>query len=152
VIAGEQTPPLTFRERMLGREHRTATLEGDRAIRAMSVLLPALNGGGGSARQVASAVDVVEQRGTLTQLLKQAEHIDHSKWSALSQSGHALPKVLRLAIEMTLHEDAERAAIEGELHELEHRWREADEIAAIADSLTLPERVVERVKSLRGAG
>lgn len=40
-----------------------------------------------------------------------------------------------LALEMALHEAAERRALEGELAELESRWREAEEIARIADAL-----------------
>lgn len=40
-----------------------------------------------------------------------------------------------LALEMALHEGAERRALAGELAELEARWREAEEIARIADKL-----------------
>jgi len=40
-----------------------------------------------------------------------------------------------LALEMALHEEQERRALEGELHALEAAWREAEEIAAIADGL-----------------
>jgi AmiR/NasT family two-component response regulator len=40
-----------------------------------------------------------------------------------------------LALEMALHEVSERRALAGELAELEARWREAEEIARIADSL-----------------
>lgn len=40
-----------------------------------------------------------------------------------------------LAFEMALNEEAERRALEGELADLEAAWREAEEIAAIADSL-----------------
>jgi hypothetical protein len=40
-----------------------------------------------------------------------------------------------LALEMALHEASERRALAGELVELEARWREAEEIARIADSL-----------------
>lgn len=40
-----------------------------------------------------------------------------------------------LALEMALHEDLERRALEGELEDLEARWREAEAIAQIADSL-----------------
>jgi hypothetical protein len=36
---------------------------------------------------------------------------------------------------MAAHEDAERAALEGELETLAAAWREAEEIAAIADAL-----------------
>lgn len=56
---------------------------------------------------------------------------------------HRLPRHLRLALEMALHEETERRALEGELAILEAAWREAEEIAAIADNLfapPLPER------------
>ena len=40
-----------------------------------------------------------------------------------------------VALEMALHEEQERRAMDGELAELEAMWREAEEIAAIADAL-----------------
>ena len=40
-----------------------------------------------------------------------------------------------LALEMALHEEQERRALEGELALLDAAWREAEEIAAIADRL-----------------
>jgi hypothetical protein len=46
-----------------------------------------------------------------------------------------LPREQRLALEMALHESTEQAALEGELAVLEAAWREAEEIAAIADKL-----------------
>ncbi|MFN8570563.1 MAG: hypothetical protein U0132_00825 [Gemmatimonadaceae bacterium] len=46
-----------------------------------------------------------------------------------------VPLVDRLALEMAAHEEAERRALEGELESLADAWREADEIAAIADAL-----------------
>jgi hypothetical protein len=46
-----------------------------------------------------------------------------------------LPLVDRLALEMAANEDSERRAMEGALTELEAAWREAEEIAAIADTL-----------------
>ena len=49
-----------------------------------------------------------------------------------------LPLVDRLALEMAAHEETERRALEGELAELEAAWREADEIASIADALLGP--------------
>jgi hypothetical protein len=49
-----------------------------------------------------------------------------------------VPLVDRLALEMAAHEETERRALEGELAELEEAWREADEIAAIADALLNP--------------
>lgn len=46
-----------------------------------------------------------------------------------------VPLVDRLALEMAAHEEAERRALEGELEALADAWREADEIATIADAL-----------------
>lgn len=46
-----------------------------------------------------------------------------------------LPLVDRLALEMAANEDSERRAMDGALAELEAAWREAEEIAAIADNL-----------------
>jgi hypothetical protein len=48
---------------------------------------------------------------------------------------HWIPDVDRLALEMAANEDVERKALEGELRQLEEAWREAEEIAAIADHL-----------------
>jgi hypothetical protein len=46
-----------------------------------------------------------------------------------------LPQAVRLALEMAAHEDIERRAMEGELAILEDAWRQAEEIAAISDSM-----------------
>lgn len=61
----------------------------------------------------------------------------------------ALPVAVRLAMEMSLHADDERRAMEGELRELEQRWREADTIARIADGLLVPETVSKELSNLR---
>jgi len=53
---------------------------------------------------------------------------------APSGSGR-LPLPAMLALEMALHEQDERLAMEGELDALKERWREAEEIAGIADTL-----------------
>ena len=53
-------------------------------------------------------------------------------------SGLLLPDLSQtesLALEMALHEESERRALEGELAALEAAWREAEEIARIADVL-----------------
>jgi hypothetical protein len=50
------------------------------------------------------------------------------------QKGQLTP-VAALALEMALHDEQERRAMEGELAALEGAWRQAEEIAAIADSL-----------------
>jgi hypothetical protein len=62
-----------------------------------------------------------------------------------------MPLEIRLAMEMAAHEDAERRALEGELVDLERHWREAEELAAIADALPLVSPVEERLDDLLGA-
>jgi hypothetical protein len=64
---------------------------------------------------------------------------------SLARLGHPT----RLAVEMALHEEHERRALEGELFLLEQAWKEAEEVAAIADNLLLPEGTEARLEELR---
>ncbi|MDX1577041.1 MAG: hypothetical protein R3266_01090 [Gemmatimonadota bacterium] len=50
---------------------------------------------------------------------------------------------------MATQEQAEREALEGELKGLEAMWREAEEIARIADNLFVPESVEAFIKKER---
>jgi len=61
----------------------------------------------------------------------------------------ALNSVQRLALEMALHEEAERAAMQGELAALDLAWREAEEIAGIADSLLVAPEVDQAWNELK---
>jgi hypothetical protein len=45
---------------------------------------------------------------------------------------------VRLALEMTAHEETERRALAGELTLLEREWRDAERLAAISDALSVP--------------
>jgi hypothetical protein len=45
---------------------------------------------------------------------------------------------------MLAHEDAERAALAGELKLLEREWKAADQLAKIADDLAVSDEVHER--------
>ena len=51
---------------------------------------------------------------------------------------------------MAVHEETEREALEGELALLEQAWREAEEIAEIADGLLLPTVVEDILRHYRG--
>jgi hypothetical protein len=57
--------------------------------------------------------------------------------------------VASIALEMALHQEQERKALEGELVELRAAWRNAEEMAQISDSLLIPEEVEDRVASLK---
>lgn len=56
----------------------------------------------------------------------------------------ALPREDRIALEMALHEDTERRALEDDLARYREAWREAEEIAAIADAL--PDDPLDRLR------
>jgi hypothetical protein len=56
---------------------------------------------------------------------------------------HRLPAIDRLALEMAANEDFERRALAGELAALRDAWRDAEELAAIADNLLADEALAE---------
>ncbi len=148
------------------RQKRTIHLEGADARRAASVLFPAVNRLGGTPDEVQQAVGRLERAGSAEQFLAdQARRgskltrfvpIEESSRYASPddvawQSGLlALSTPLSLAIEMALHEEQERRALDGELAELESAWREAEEIGAIADSLLLPPSIEAAIARMRG--
>jgi hypothetical protein len=136
---------------------------GAEARRAAAVLFPAANAFGGTRRDVELAVTrLVDAGGAesyLQRIARQSERqakIDE-KGRRLLGAEHgpqasgllAMPISARLAIEMALHEEQERRALEGELAELERAWRDAEEIGAIADSLLLPAWVEDALKRLK---
>jgi hypothetical protein len=126
------------------REISTVLLTGDDALRAAARLLPAVNASGASKRDVASAVTLLTETPDPNQLFaKHASDVPEGQYLSY------LSRPVRLALEMASHEDAERRALEGELHLLESAWREAEEIAAIADGLLLPAETSDRLDALK---
>lgn len=146
--------------RMLGLQARlhynndSVYLSGDAAVRALANALPHVNSEGAGKRNVRDALNVVNEVSNIPQLLQRASttkskrRADEYMDDGLAPLG-GLPAPMRLALEMALHEDDERRAMEGELHRLEQRWREADEIAKIADHLLLPPEIEEQLSSIR---
>ncbi len=131
---------------VLSRE--TEWFAGEDARRAINAILPAVNSEGGSSKKVQSAVSEIESHGHPERFVRQAAE----SWREYRHRGRSgllssMPHHTRLAFEMALHEEEERCALEGELWRLERAWREAEEIAAIADDLLLSEsasRFVDR--------
>lgn len=125
-------------------------LRGDVAKRAIATLLPRLSPTDGSARHVREANGVIESFSTVHQLL----YAMATRGGVPSSTPGAnpltrIPARDRLALEMVLHDDEERRAMEGELAALEQRWRDAEQIAAIADSLLLPADTETRFAALK---
>jgi hypothetical protein len=107
-------------------------ITGEAAVRVAALACARRNQIGASVATVQEAVRWVEARGGPDGLLRA---------TGAPRELRRVPYVERLALEMALHEDAERQALEEELTRLEAAWREADAIAAIADDLLLPPRV-----------
>jgi hypothetical protein len=63
--------------------------------------------------------------------------------------GTLLPAPVRLALEMVLHDEDEQRAMQGELAALEQRWKDAEQIASIADALLLPPDTESRFDALK---
>jgi hypothetical protein len=132
----------------LPTEEGPAILVGQDAVRALGRILPRANASGAGPRQVREAVRELEEAGGPEAYFVQADARARKRgWGWRPLSG--LPPDIRLALEMAAHEDAEQVALEGELAWLEEAWREAEELAAISDALTLPERVRIRFDELR---
>ena len=130
----------------------TAVLRHDAARTALSTILPHTNESGGGKRAVNAALDVLRDAPGTQYLLHLAANT--KSWrQTTDKHGEImlgfLPSSLRLALEMSLHENDERRAMEGELKELEQRWRDADAIAKIADEMFLPQGIEEHVRELR---
>ena len=125
-------------------------LTGPRALRALAVFMAHANAQGGSGGQVQAAVRMIDRARTPDAFLAGAEEAARRQGQGY-RDVWAMPLEIRLGMEMAAHEDAERRAMEGELAELERHWREAEELAAIADSLPVSPAVDEKMDSLRAA-
>jgi hypothetical protein len=125
------------------------TVSGDAALDAARRILPHVNHEGARRGVVSDAVHVLEETGDASRtFIRAASVLGRDPHGDPSRYLSTLPPAVRLALEMATHEEIERRALEGELRTLEEAWRQAEEIAAIADSLTLPEWVAKRLDRL----
>jgi hypothetical protein len=120
-----------------------AHFDGIEAMQAASTLLAGTNRFGANAAQVEEAVKRVEERGDAATYLRAASSLGGARNSRMTSvvnewrglgAMHLSPTEC-LALEMALHEESERRALDGELALLEAAWRDAERIALIADSL-----------------
>lgn len=122
------------------------------AMQATGQLIAGSNTLGASARHVESAVRQIESSGDAAGFLHAASR--RNSWrggrimsvvNRYRQLGALrLSATERLALEMAVHEESERRAMEGELTALEAAWRDAEEIAAICDDDLTPPKLYER--------
>lgn len=129
------------------KEHRYS---GEEARKVAGVVVARINRSGARKQSVQDAVRRLDHFGSLDAVIRYAAETE-SRSRFKSRTGHLaqVPVPMRLAVEMALHEEQERRALEGELWLLERRWKEAEEIAAISDSLLLPEGTEEFLEKHR---
>ncbi len=150
-------------------KHGAAGFTGAEAERIASIVLPKVNRFGGGKTDVAQAVRLIEGIGDSERFLRdigrRSEGVIKSMTAGVSARKaksrqleftkyglFSLPAPQRLAIEMALHEETERRALEGELAELERAWVDAEEVAGIADNLLVSDSVEAQFRKLKGEG
>jgi hypothetical protein len=142
-------------------------LTGDAAMRAAARLMPTVNRFGGKRAEVRDAVSLLEEAGDPMRALANLQarygaRPEQLRWErkfGVWKGGervkkvpgalHTLPANYRLALEMALHEDSERRAMDGELADLERAWRDAETIAKIADDMFMPASMDDDMQRLR---
>jgi hypothetical protein len=124
---------------------------GTAAIHTTGVLIAGANRYGADASRVQDAVRQIESAGDAGGFLSAASARNawrggrlmslvntYRQLGAMNLSGTE-----RLALEMAVHEETERRALEGELALLETAWRDAEHIAAICDDELTPPKLYE---------
>lgn len=140
-----------------GRTYAWRTLRGPEALRVAGQVLPHINNAGASRSQVLDAVRLLERQPDPMSFFRDEARKEEPAGGVRKRKAGAayiarFPLEARLALEMAAHEEQERRAMEGELALLEEAWRQAEEIAKIADDMFLPSGVAERLEQLRSGG
>lgn len=158
-LPGESRVPFTIRQKHLQlasiehddseagwrlsihHERGHSSLHGIHATLAAGRLLAHLNKKGASKKVVADAANTISEAGDAQQLIrnsialreKRRRNGDIMRDKSIGPFGLRYEE--RLAIEMAMHEDSERIALQGELAALEEAWKTAEEIGSISDKL-----------------
>jgi hypothetical protein len=144
----------------------TTTLVGDHATRAAQQILPTVNRFGGASKDVQAAVSYLEEAGDPVEVLMRLHRTygasaGDRRWQrkkGAAPNAKKIPGALtglpvreRLALEMALHEESERRAMNGELEALTRAWRDAEVIAKIADDMFVTAGVDAELARLKRA-
>ena len=128
---------------------------GDEAITAAAALLLRINAAGARpmmsrGRRPSRETSIQEScpvaQWTCDREAREREAVQHAHAQPVAEESSDAG---RLALEMAAREASERRALEGELHILEAAWKEAEEIAGIADDMFLPASVVDDLARLK---
>lgn len=112
-------------------------LDDEQARAVLGRAMVHVNAKGASRDNLHHAVGLLSEAGTAEDFLRATARTGRSLGKREDRPNRHLATPTALALEMALHEEGERRALEGELSALTAAWREAEEIAAIADALPL---------------
>jgi hypothetical protein len=126
----------------------TKTLGGVPALHAAGLLLSRINDRGASHRLVRQAVREIESHGGTEAMFRGIAASRDTE----GRLGRIASKPLRIALEIGANEAAESELLDGELKLLEAAWRQAEEIAGIADRLAVPAGVEAFLAKQRRGG
>lgn len=136
---------------MMPHDSGWSEFTGTAAIHATGVLIAGSNRFGAAPSRVQDAVKQIEDAGDASGFLTEAS--TRNGWrggKVFSLLNHYrglgamnLSPTERLALEMSVHEETERRAMEGELAVLEAAWRDAEIIAEISDDQLTPPKLYE---------
>ena len=119
--------------------------KGAQAVQVAGNLLSRLNHDGGSSSQIREATRRIADAGDADRYIRASSALrgTRRRKNAIFWNDDVgvlgLTSTERVALEIAVHEDAERLAMQGELTALEDAWRDAEEIAAIADGMFVDE-------------
>jgi hypothetical protein len=117
-----------------GDPHAFAEFRGQAARTVLARAMPILNRDGAGPWEMQVAVGVLLLAPSAEAYIRTVAQRGGLLGGPSAPPDRLTPTGLR-ALEMALHEETERRALHGELAMLEAMWREAEEIAAIADRL-----------------
>ena len=142
IVATHDHQPWSFR---IAHQDGITELDGPHAGQIAGQLLSRLNPRGGNPGELRQATRLITDAGDPEQYIRSSGILRYTRrrkntifWDD-SVGVLGLTATERLALEIAMHEDTERQAMHGELSALESAWRDAEEIAAIADSLLVRE-------------
>jgi hypothetical protein len=99
---------------------------------------------GASERRVREATSVIESAGSAEAFARRVAE----RTLTLERLDHRQNRTESIALEIALNDDAERRLLELELDQLEARWREEEQLAAIVDNELTPVPALERLRRM----
>jgi anthranilate phosphoribosyltransferase len=141
-----------------GRPGQEARYGREAALRLLAAVLPRLNWRGADAAELGRATRIVDDAEAFAADAERRGGKPEPPWQRIVMTHWppddllvSMDPVARLAFEMAVTEEVERRALAGEAAAFEGRWRDAEEVAGIADALLVPAFVTDWL-ARRGKG